>query len=89
MFGLHNDTTLPVGTMTAVSGGVCAAADRFWVHISGRGGHAAGPHRSIDPVVIGAHIVLALQSIVSRRVNPLDSVRCSPSPSSTPAAPAT
>ena len=73
VFGLHNDTTLPVGTMTAVSGGVCAAADRFWVHIHGRGGHAAGPHRSIDPVVIGAHIVLALQSIVSRRINPLDS----------------
>lgn len=73
VFGLHNDTTLPVGTMTAVAGSVCAAADRFWVHITGKGGHAAGPHRSIDPVVIGSHIVLALQSIVSRRINPLDS----------------
>ncbi len=73
VFGLHNDTTLPVGTMTAVAGSVCAASDRFWVRITGRGGHAAGPHRSIDPVVIGSHIVLALQSIVARRTNPLDS----------------
>ncbi len=73
VFGLHNDTNLPVGTMTAVEGGVCAAADRFWVRITGKGGHAAGPHRSIDPIVIGAHIVLALQTIVSRRTNPLDS----------------
>jgi hippurate hydrolase len=73
VFGLHNDTNLPVGTMTAVEGGVCAAADRFWVRITGKGGHAAGPHRAIDPIVIGAHIVLALQSIVSRRTNPLDS----------------
>ncbi len=74
VFGLHNDTTLPVGTITAVEGRVCAAADRFWVHITGRGGHAAAPHRSIDPVVVGSHIVLALQSIVSRRTSPLDSV---------------
>jgi len=73
VFGLHNDTTLPVGTMTAVEGSVSAASDRFWVTITGRGGHAAGPHRSIDPIVIGSHIVLALQSIVSRRVNPLES----------------
>ncbi len=73
VFGLHNDGTLPVGTMTAVSGGVCAASDTFKITITGRGGHAAGPHRSIDPVVIGSHIVIALQSVVSRRVNPLDS----------------
>jgi amidohydrolase len=73
VFGLHNDTTLPVGTMTAVQGSVSAASDRFWIHISGKGGHAARPHRSIDPVVIGSHIVLALQSIVARRTDPLDS----------------
>jgi hippurate hydrolase len=59
--------------MTAVEGSVSAASDRFWVTITGKGGHAAGPHKSIDPIVIGSHIVLALQSIVSRRVNPLDS----------------
>ena len=52
---------------------MCAAADTFTIHIDGRGGHAARPHRAIDPVVIGAHIVLALQSVVSRRTDPLDS----------------
>ncbi len=74
VFGAHNDSTLPVGTMTAVAGGVCAAADTFTVHIDGRGGHAARPHKAIDPVVVGAHIVLALQTVVSRRTDPLDSV---------------
>ncbi len=73
VFGLHNDTTLPVGTITAVEGGVCAAADRFWIHINGRGGHAAGPHRAIDPIIVGSHIVIAMQSIIARRINPLDS----------------
>ena len=73
VFGAHNDTTLPVGTMTAVAGGVCAAADTFTIHIDGRGGHAARPHKTVDPVVVGAHIVLALQTVVSRRTDPLDS----------------
>ena len=73
VFGAHNDTTLPVGTMQAAVGQVSAASDSFWVHIHGRGGHAARPHRTIDPVVIGSHIVLALQSIVSRRTDPLKS----------------
>ena len=70
VFGLHNDTAMPVGTMKAVIGSVSAASDRFWVHITGRGGHAARPQRSIDPVVIGSHILLALQSILSRRLDP-------------------
>ncbi|MCW3476980.1 M20 aminoacylase family protein [Limobrevibacterium gyesilva] len=73
VFGAHNDTSLPVGVMTAVEGSVSAASDRFWIRITGRGGHAARPHRSIDPVVVGSHIVLALQSIVARRTDPLDS----------------
>ena len=73
VFGAHNDTTLPVGTMQAATGQVSAASDRFWIRIMGQGGHAARPHRSIDPVVIGSHIVLALQSIVARRTDPLKS----------------
>jgi amidohydrolase len=73
VFGAHNDTFLPVGTMTAVEGSVCAASDRFSIRISGRGGHAARPHKTIDPVVVGSHIVLALQSVVARRIDPLDS----------------
>jgi hippurate hydrolase len=73
VFGLHNDTTIPMGQMTAVEGAVSAHSDRFWIHISGKGGHAARPQRAIDPVVIGSHIVLALQSIVARRTDALDS----------------
>ena len=73
VFGAHNDTTMPLGTMKAVVGQVSAASDRFWVRITGRGGHAARPHRAIDPVVVGSHIVLALQSIVARRTDPLKS----------------
>jgi amidohydrolase len=73
VFGAHNDTALPVGTMTAVAGSVSAASDRFWIRITGRGGHAARPHNAIDPVVVGSHVVLALQSVVARRVDPVDS----------------
>ena len=72
VFGAHNDTTLPVGELAAVTGPVNAAADQFWIHINGTGGHAARPQGAIDPVVIGSHIVLALQSVVSRRTNPLE-----------------
>ena len=73
VFGAHNDTSLPKGTMAVVEGSVSAASDRLNITITGRGGHAARPHRTIDPVVVGSHIVLALQSIVARRTDPLDS----------------
>ncbi len=73
VFGAHNDPSLPAGHMQAVPGQVCAAADSFWIRIAGRGGHAARPHLSIDPVVVGSHTVLALQSAVSRRIDPLRS----------------
>ena len=72
VFGAHNDTTMPVGELAAVAGPVNAAADQFWIHIRGTGGHAARPQGAIDPVVIGSHIVLALQTVVSRRTNPLE-----------------
>ncbi len=73
VFGAHNDTVLPVGVMQAVPGIVSAISDRFWVRITGRGGHAARPQGAIDPVVVGSHIVVALQTIVARRVDPLES----------------
>ncbi len=73
VFGAHNDTSLPVGTITAVAGPVSAASDRFIITIAGKGGHAARPHRTIDPVVIGSLVVLALQAVVARRTDPLDS----------------
>ena len=73
VFGAHNDSTIPAGEMTAVPGAVCANTDDFLIRIKGRGGHAARPHRAVDPVVIGAQIVLGLQTLVARRVDPLDS----------------
>jgi hippurate hydrolase len=73
VYGVHNDPTLPLGHASAVAGPVQAASDRFHIDLTGKGGHAARPHHAIDPVVIGAHIVLAVQSILSRGVDPLDS----------------
>ena len=73
VFGAHNDGTIPIGQMTAVPGAVCANTDDFHIRVQGRGGHAARPHRGIDPVVVACQIVLGLQSLVSRRVDPLDS----------------
>jgi len=73
VFGAHNDTALPVGTITAVAGPVSAASDRFIITLAGKGGHAARPHMTIDPVVVGSHVVLAMQSIVARRTDPLAS----------------
>jgi hippurate hydrolase len=74
VYAAHCDPMLPLGTITAVPGPVMAASDKFEIHIHGKGGHAARPHHAIDPVLTGSHIVVALQSIVSRRTNSFDSV---------------
>ncbi|MFD0587443.1 amidohydrolase [Paenibacillus sp. GCM10027627] len=73
VFGLHNKPDLPVGTIGIKGGPLMAAADGFVVEVAGRGSHAAVPEASIDPIVVSAHIVTALQSIVSRNVGALDS----------------
>jgi amidohydrolase len=73
VYGVHNDPSLPLGHAAVVAGPIQAASDRLRITITGRGGHAARPHMTVDPVVVGAHIVLALQSVASRRVDPLDS----------------
>jgi amidohydrolase len=70
-FGLHVWQTLDLGTIGITPGPFMAAVDEFEVTVSGKGAHAAMPHAGIDPVVCAAHIVTALQSIASRRVNPL------------------
>ncbi|HUC17735.1 MAG TPA: M20 aminoacylase family protein [Acetobacteraceae bacterium] len=73
VYGVHNDPGLSLGKMVVMEGAVNAFSDRFWIRIRGLGGHAARPHRAIDPVVVGAQIVLALQTIVARRIDPIDS----------------
>ena len=69
---LHVDGTLPAGRIGYVSGWAAANVDSVDITIHGRGGHGARPHSTIDPIVTAAHLVTALQTIVSRRVNPID-----------------
>lgn len=74
VYGMHNYPGLPVGEFGIRKGPIMAATDEFRVTITGRGGHAAKPHQTIDPIVVGSHIVTALQSIASRNADPLKSV---------------
>src|SRR5712691_6500462 len=71
-FGIHLWNDLPVGTIGLMSGSVMASVDEFEVMLHGRGGHAAAPHQTVDPVLTAAHLIAALQSLVSRRRNPLE-----------------
>lgn len=72
VFALHNKPGIPVGQIAAKSGPLLAASDRWDIRITGHGTHAAHPHLGIDPFVVGAEIVLALQTIASRTIDPLD-----------------
>ena len=71
VYGLHNMPGLPVGHFAIRPGALMAATDQFIIEIEGHGAHAARPHASVDPIVTGAAIVEALQSIVARNVDPL------------------
>jgi hippurate hydrolase len=73
IFGIHNRPGLPAGTMAGRPGIIYAAADQFDITIRGKGGHAARPHLAIDPIYVGAQLVVALQGVVSRMVSPTDS----------------
>ena len=70
VYAMHTEPGLPVGDFATVSGPIGASADGFHIRIEGRQAHGASPHVGIDPIVVGANIVLALQTIVSRNVNP-------------------
>jgi len=69
-FGLHTDPTIPTGRVGLRAGPLMAATDRFKITVRGRGGHGGRPHQAIDPIVAAAHVVTALQTIVSRRIDP-------------------
>ncbi len=71
-FGIHLWNDIPAGTIALMPGPVMASVDEFEIAILGRGGHAAAPHQAIDPVLIAAHLVTGLQSLVSRRRNPFE-----------------
>ena len=64
VYGMHNMPGIPVGQFAIRPGPLLAASDRIHIEITGKGGHAARPHECIDPVLVGSHIVTALQSIV-------------------------
>lgn len=70
IFGGHLDRHYPTGSIVVTDGAVNASSDAFWITITGRGGHAARPHETVDAVVAGSLLVIALQTIVSREVNP-------------------
>ena len=72
-YGMHNWPGMPAGHFGIRAGGIMAATDRFYIDIVGQGGHAARPQTTIDPIVVAANMIVALQSIVSRNVDPLHS----------------
>ena len=74
VLGMHDDDTLPAGTIGYHAGAFRAQSIAPTITIFGRGGHGAMPHNTIDPVVIAARTVLALQTVVSRENNPVDPV---------------
>ncbi|GFH55895.1 hypothetical protein CTEN210_12371 [Chaetoceros tenuissimus] len=72
-FGMHVWPTLPTGAVASRSGPLLAAAEMFEIHVEGKGGHAAMPHLTKDPIVAVSSLVLNLQTIVARNVSPLES----------------
>ena len=73
VFGLHNSPRVPLGRFLVREGFATAAMDDFRITIDGKGGHAAYPHLSRDPIAVGCQITQALQSLVARELDPLDS----------------
>ncbi|MFT5869064.1 MAG: amidohydrolase [Paracoccaceae bacterium] len=71
VYGMHNWPGMPVGQFAIRPGPFFAAADQFDITVTGRGGHAAKPQETVDTTVVASHIVLALQSIASRNVDPV------------------
>ncbi len=74
VYGLHNAPGLPVGHFAIRPGALLASSDEFEIVVTGKGGHAAEPHKSVDTTLVAAHILISLQSIVSRNIDPLHRV---------------
>ncbi|EJN05862.1 M20 aminoacylase family protein [Phyllobacterium sp. YR531] len=72
IFGLHNHPGAPAGTFLMRSGALMAAGDTVRIKIKGRGGHASRPHLTIDPIVAVSNLVMSLQTVVSRSINPIE-----------------
>ena len=74
VFGMHTSPNHELGKFALCAGPMLAACDKFTIEIAGKGSHAARPHEGIDPVVIAAQTIMALQTIASRTIDPLDAV---------------
>ncbi|MER8805138.1 M20 aminoacylase family protein [Mesorhizobium sp. M0998] len=74
VFGMHNMPGIEVGKFGICDGPIMAALDEFDILVKGRGGHAAMPHQTIDPIVIAAQIIIGLQTLVSRNTDPIESL---------------
>ncbi|THV22446.1 M20 aminoacylase family protein [Peteryoungia ipomoeae] len=74
VYGMHNMPGMRAGSFAIRKGGIMAAPDKFHITLRGRGGHAAEPHNTVDPIAIGAQIITNLQQIASRNANPVRSV---------------
>jgi hippurate hydrolase len=72
IYAVHSMPGIPAGRFATRAGGIMASEDNFVVRIHGRGGHAARPHMAIDAIVVGSEIVLALQTVVARSLDPVD-----------------
>ena len=74
VYGMHNWPGLPLGSFSIRPGAFFAATDQFDITIEGKGGHAAKPHETVDSTLVAAHVITALQSIVSRNADPVDQI---------------
>lgn len=74
VYGMHIFPGMPVGAFATRSGAFLAATDTFEISVEGKGGHAAEPHNTIDSIMVSAHVVTALQTIVSRNADPVDRI---------------
>jgi amidohydrolase len=70
VYGMHNIPGMAVGEFAVKPGPMMAARDNFQIRLQGRGAHAAMPHQGVDPVVVGANVVMALQTVTSRNIDP-------------------
>jgi amidohydrolase len=73
VYGMHNMPGIPVGTIATRKGPMCAASDAVKIFVEGKGGHGAEPNKAIDTIVVACNIVMALQTIVARNLDPLKS----------------
>lgn len=74
IYGMHNMPGLPIGEFAVRTGPQMASPDKFEIIVHGKGGHGAMPHKSVDSTLVAAQIVVALQSIASRNINPLENI---------------